>query len=255
VDEFLFTTHAGFCEHYASAFTVLMRAAGIPARVVTGYQGGEFNAVGDYLIVRQADAHAWSEVWLSDKGWVRIDPTAVIAPERVNNGLQSALSATEPVPGRFLRQFQWLNAARLRWDAVNTFWKKHIVQFDTLKQQDLLSRFGIDSTDWQSLGLSLVMAFVLFFFGMLVYLTWKFKPARAEPAVRLYEQLQRKLERRGIVRAPHEGPGDFLQRVALIQPAHARQLREIRDMYVALRYESNPDLQSMQRLKQLVNEF
>jgi len=233
----------------------MMRAAGIPARVVTGYQGGEFNSLGDYLIVRQADAHAWSEVWLTAKGWVRIDPTAAIAPERVNNGLQSALSGSEPVPGRLLRQFQWLNAARMRWDAVNTFWKKHIVQFDTFKQQDLLSKFGVDSTDWQSLGLSLVVAFVLFFFGMLVYLTWKFKPTRSEPVVRLYEQLQRKLEKRNIVRAPHEGPSDFLRRAALSQPAHAAQLREIHDAYVALRYESNADVGSMLKLRKLIKEI
>jgi len=255
VDEFLFTTRAGFCEHYASAFTAMMRAAGIPARVVTGYQGGEFNSLGDYLIVRQADAHAWSEVWLAAKGWVRIDPTAAIAPERVNNGLQSALSGSEPVPGRFLRQFQWLNAARLRWDAVNTFWKKHIVQFDTFKQQDLLSKFGVDSTDWQSLGLSLVVAFVLFFFGMLVYLTWKFKPTRSEPVVRLYEQLQRRLEKRGVKREPHEGPNDFLNRACLALPDLAAQLKEFREVYVGIRYAATPGLQSIQRLKLLITEI
>lgn len=255
VDDFLFNTRSGFCEHYASAFTFMMRAAGIPARVVTGYQGGEFNSLGDYLIVRQSDAHAWSEVWLQGRGWVRIDPTAVIAPNRINTGLQSALSATEPVPGRLLRQFRWLNNARLGWDAVNTFWKKHIVEFDTFKQQTLLSKLGIDSSDWQSLGLSLIIAFVLFFLVMLAYLTWKFKPARIDPVQREYLRLQRKLEKHQITRQPHEGPNDFLKRVATLQPARSAQLREIRDVYVALRYAPQPQLEALAQLRQLINAF
>ena len=255
VDDFLFTTRAGFCEHYASAFTVMMRAVGIPARVVTGYQGGEINSFSDYMIVRQSDAHAWSEVWLQDKGWVRIDPTAAIAPERVNRGLQYALSATEPVPGRLLRQFQWLNSARLGWDAVNTFWKKHIIEFDALKQQTLMSRIGIDSNNWQSVGLALSIAFVAFFLGLLAYLTWKFKSVRINPEVRLYLKLQRKLAKLQIIREPHEGPSDFLNRAARSRPEHAISLEEIRNVYLALRYSIHPDLQSFQKLKQLVNEL
>ncbi len=255
VDDFLFNTHAGFCEHYASAFTVLMRAVGIPARVVTGYQGGEYNSLGHYLIVRQADAHAWSEVWLADQGWVRIDPTAAIAPERVNDGSQAALSGNEPLARRYLHQFAWINSARLGWDALNTFWKKHIVQFDSSEQQSLLSKLGIDSSDWRDLGLSLVIAFVLFFFGMLLYLTWKFKPRRVDPVVKLYEQLQHKLKKQQIVRAVHEGPNDYLKRAAIAQPSRATQLKEIRDAYVALRYGLNADAQTMQRLRQLVKEF
>ncbi|MES1195588.1 MAG: DUF3488 and transglutaminase-like domain-containing protein, partial [Steroidobacter sp.] len=253
VDDFLFNTRSGFCEHYASAFTVMMRAAGIPARVVTGYQGGEINSLGNYMIVRQADAHAWSEVWLDDRGWVRVDPTAAIAPERVNNGLQSALSATEPVPGRLLRRFHWLNSMRLSWDAINTLWTKHIVEFDTFKQEALLSKLGIDSRDWQSVGLALVVAFVLFFLGMLVYLTWKFKPAQVDPAVKLYMKLQRKLETQQLIRALHEGPNDFLKRAATVHPARAVQLREIRDAYIALRYEPRPNSGMLEKLRELVN--
>ncbi len=100
VDDFLFNTKRGFCEHFASAFTVMARSVGIPARVVTGYQGGEFNPMGGYFIVRQSDAHAWSEVWLEGHGWQRIDPTAAIAPERIERGLDAAISAEEDVPGR-----------------------------------------------------------------------------------------------------------------------------------------------------------
>jgi len=118
-----------------------------------------------------------------------------------------------------------------------------------------LSKFGVDSTDWQSLGLSLVVAFVLFFFGMLVYLTWKFKPTRSEPVVRLYEQLQRRLEKRGVKREPHEGPNDFLNRACLALPDLAAQLKEFREVYVGIRYAATPGLQSIQRLKLLITEI
>jgi len=255
VDDFLFNTHNGFCEHYASAFTVMMRLAGIPARVVTGYQGGEFNGLGNYMIVRQENAHAWSEVWLNGEGWVRIDPTAAIAPERVNQGLQSALSSTEPVPRRILRQFEWLNTMRLGVDAINTFWKKHIVQFDALKQQSLLSHLGVDSTDWRSLGFTLVIIFVLFFLGLLAYLTWRYKPTPLDPAAREYLKLQKKLEMIQINRLPHEGPYDFLERAAALQPARAIQLKDIRDVYVALRYSPKPDPASLGKLQKMVSEF
>ena len=120
VDDFLFNTRRGFCAHYASAFTMLMRAAGIPARVVTGYQGGEYNRLAGYYIVRQSDAHAWSEVWLAGRGWVRIDPTAAVAPERIERGTVDALGADEPFAERMIRDNAWLTDLRFAWDAVNT---------------------------------------------------------------------------------------------------------------------------------------
>src|ERR1039457_5975328 len=98
VDEFLFGSKSGFCEHYASSFVFLMRAAGVPARVVTGYQGGDINPVDGYMIVRQSDAHAWAEVWLKGRGWVRFDPTAAASPVRVESGIAAAVPATDPLP-------------------------------------------------------------------------------------------------------------------------------------------------------------
>ena len=259
VDDFLFTTRRGFCEHYASAFTVLMRAADIPARVVTGYQGGElnaqFNATGSYLIVRESDAHAWSEVWLDGRGWVRVDPTAAIAPQRIENNLQSFMAGNEPVPGRLLRQFKLLNSLRMNWDALNTYWKNRIVQFDSEQQQAVMKWLGFDNADWQTLGLSLVVAFVLFFFAMMIYLTWRFKPKQRDPAMSLYLVLQRKLAKRQIHCAPHEGPMDFLSRAVVIQPMYAMQLKEIRDVYVALRYGPHPDATQLQRLRELVSSL
>ena len=131
----------------------MMRAAGVPARVVTGYQGGELNTVNNYLVVRQSDAHAWSEVWLEDRGWVRIDPTAAIAPQRVERGLESAIAESESVPGRTLRRTPWLYQLRQNWDAIDTFWKARIVNFDTGDQRDFMSLLGFKNPDWRTLGL------------------------------------------------------------------------------------------------------
>src|SRR5262245_49059839 len=116
VDEFRFATRRGFCEHYASAFVFLMRAAGVPARVVTGYQGGEINPLGDYMIVRQSEAHAWAEVWLSGQGWVRVDPTAAVSPARIQVGIAAAVSAADPLPISVRGSFQLLNRLHFAWD-------------------------------------------------------------------------------------------------------------------------------------------
>lgn len=255
VDDFLFNTRNGFCEHYASAFTVLMRSVGIPSRVVTGYQGGEINDLGNYMIVRQSDAHAWSEVWIDNRGWVRIDPTAAIAPERVNRGLSSAMADSEPVPGRMLRQFAWLNKLRLSVDAINTFWKKRVLQFDALAQHVLLMHVGIDSTDWHSMALLLGVAFVTFFLGMLGFLAWRYEPKAIDPAQQQYLRLQRKLEKHHISRQPHEGPSDFLLRAAISLPTHGKQLREFRQTYLAIRYFDNDARNETELLRQLVRNI
>jgi len=144
MDEFLFETRRGFCEHYASAYTLVMRAAGVPARVVTGYQGGEFNPIGGYLIVRQSDAHAWSEIWVDGRGWLRVDPTAAVAPERIEQNLVRALAEDEPAPGR-LRDASalWLQV-ELTWDTLNDFWNERVVRFSAARQMNLLERLGFE---------------------------------------------------------------------------------------------------------------
>jgi protein-glutamine gamma-glutamyltransferase len=255
IDDFLFNTKRGFCEHFASAFTMLARAAGIPARVVTGYQGGEFNPLGGYWIVRQSDAHAWSEVWLEGRGWVRVDPTAAVAPERIERGLDAAMPENEPVPGRLLRQSALLSQLRFMWDAANTFWNDQVVEFGSSQQQWLMNWFGIEDADWQSLGTALVAVFVLFFLAMSGYLALRFRPKRSEPLAQIYEQLCRKLSRRGLSRAIHEGPSDYLQRVSTTRPDLATSLEEVRALYVSLRYGPNALPGQLSRLKFLVNEL
>ena len=253
IDEFLFDTRSGFCEHYASAFTMVMRAAGVPARVVTGYQGGEFNPIGGYLIVRQSDAHAWSEVWIDGRGWVRVDPTAAVAPERIERGLLGAVAEDEPAPGR-LREASalWAQVA-FSWDSVNDFWNQRIVRFDAEQQLDLLERLGIEEPDWRALGLGLTASLAVFFVALSAYLGWRFRrPGRDWPA-RLHALVARRLQRRGLEPGLAEGPVAFLERAAAECPDLAPQLREILKLYVELRYGPHPRHDDLARLKLLVN--
>jgi transglutaminase-like putative cysteine protease len=255
VDEFLFTTRKGFCEHYASAFTVVMRAAGVPARVVTGYQGGEFNPIGGYLLVRQSDAHAWSEIWLVDRGWVRVDPTAAVAPERIERGLVNAVGVDEPAPGRFRQESElWLQVT-LTWDVVNDFWNERVVRFNAARQFGLLERLGVDDPDWRALGLGLAASLAAFFAGLSAYLAWKHRgPERDWPA-RLHAETARRLRRRGLVPGRAEGPIAFLDRAAAACPDLAGDLGRIRDLYAGLRYGPRPGTGDLSRFKHLVNRL
>ena len=260
VDDFLFNTRRGFCEHFASAFTVLARAAGIPARVVTGYQGGAINPMSGYLLVRQSEAHAWSEVWLAQRGWVRIDPTAAVAPERIERGLEAALADGESLPGDLLRQNALLTQLRLAWDAANTFWNTQVVAFGESQQRWLLNRLNLDDADWQELGIGLVLSLVAFFALMSAYLAWRFRPRAKDALAQIYEQLCRKLARHGLPRAAHEGPSDYVARVVHVRPELAAELAEARNLYVALRYGPRswgPQLNrsELSRLKFLVNQL
>jgi transglutaminase-like putative cysteine protease len=261
VDDFLFNTRRGFCEHFASAFTVLARAAGIPARVVTGYQGGEYNPMSGYLLIRQSEAHAWSEVWLAGRGWVRVDPTAAVAPERVQRGVEAALAeGGESLPGALLRQSALLSQLRLAWDAANTFWNNQVVAFGEQQQRWLLERLNLGDGDWEQLGIALVLALVAFFAAMSAYLGWRFRPRGKDQLAQIYDQLCRKLARRGLPRAAHEGPSDYVARVSRARPDLAPHLVEARNLYVALRYGPRswgPQLNrsELSRLKFLVNQL
>src|SRR5690606_13481206 len=144
VDEFIFAGQRGFCEHFSSSFVFLMRAAGIPARVVLGYRGGEFNSVEKYLMVRQSDAHAWAEVWLPERGWVRVDPTAAVAPSRIERGLRDAIDQSDSglVEGgitRFLR-FNLVMRMQQRWDAFSYLWHRWVLEYDTERQRGFIDR-------------------------------------------------------------------------------------------------------------------
>ena len=237
VDEFLFSTRRGFCEHYASAFVVLMRAAGIPARVVTGYQGGEPN--GDYYIVRQSDAHAWAEVWLPGQGWVRVDPTAAVAPERIESGLGSALPASEPVPGLARRSGAWLQTLQLRWDMLNAQWNEWVLGYGPELQQQLLGRFGL--ADWRRMILTLVFLVTAILSAVGLWALLKTRPARErDRALRLWNTVSRRLRKLGLERQANEGPEDFARRVSQQRPELAASIQRLADAYARARYLGDP---------------
>ena len=202
VDEFLFNTKRGFCGHYASAFAALARAAGIPARVVTGYQGGTLNPYGDYWILRQSDAHAWTEVWIEGRGWVRIDPTAAIAPQRVEHGLADVASADESPASAWQRRTRWFSGLRLRFDAVKEIWRERILDFDQDSQRKLLEFLKIPDPDGQKLVMVLAAAMAL----VLGWLTWQVRrelaPQPKDETARAYARLCAKLAAAGIARLP-----------------------------------------------------
>jgi hypothetical protein len=255
MDEFLFETRRGFCEHYASAFTLVMRAAGVPARVVTGYQGGEFNPLGGYLIVRQSDAHAWSEIWIEGRGWLRVDPTAAVAPERIERGLIGAMGELEPVPGRLRDASNLWMQATLGWDTLNDFWNERVVRFNAARQLDLLERLGVDDPDWRTLGLGMAASLAAFFVALSAYLAWRFRPPARDWPARLHDVVRRRLVRRGLRPQASEGPVAFLERAAAACPDLAADLAQIRDVYVDLRYGPLPTDSDLRRLKHLVNRL
>lgn len=236
IDEFLFATRRGFCEHYAGAFTFLMRAAGIPARVVTGYQGGEFNRVGNYLIVRQSDAHAWSEVWLAGQGWVRVDPTAAVAANRIEQGIASALPAGEPLPFLVRTDAAWLKQLRLRWDALNNQWNQWVLGYNQERQISLFAKLGFGIVSWRELAWGLLIGIGLLL-GIVAALTLRGgRRPRTDEAQTLYLKFCRRLAQAGFTRLPTEGPLDFARRVGAIHPEWKAAIDDITRRYVALRY-------------------
>ncbi len=255
IDDFLFNTRQGFCGHYASAFATLARAAGLPARVVTGYQGGEWNPIGEYFIVRQSDAHAWAEVWLEGRGWTRVDPTAVVAPDRLNRGFFESMPGGVSQADRMLREIGWLADARLAWDTVNTWWKGQVIEFDLRSQLGLLSRLGFDSPRVAQLAWLMAAA-------LLAWLAWialrfgRMERQRDSDALaRDYRRLCARLAARGLPRETSEGPLAYAQRIARLRPALAVELCPLLESYARLRYGRDPDPQELRGFRARVRRL
>lgn len=228
VDDFLFTTRTGFCEHYASAFAFLMRAAGIPARVVVGFQGGYWNAAGNYLVVANADAHAWTEIWIEGEGWVRFDPTAAVAPERVQS------SAREAFGGVAADRRGWLGMLGDRWDLAGYWWNQAVVQFSALRQRQLLRPLGLDDASGQQLAIALVVAAL----AALGFALWAAAPrhARRDPLLAAWHRIGAALAAAGLPRAPHEGPASYAARVSAALPDDAAAISALSRDFTTLRY-------------------
>lgn len=231
IDDFLFRTRRGFCEHYAGSFVFLMRAAGVPARVVVGYQGGEVNAVSGDIIVRQSDAHAWAEVWLQGRGWVRVDPTAAVAPQRVARGLAGAVPASE-FRSRRVEEPAWLRSVRWGLDSLVSGWNRWVLGYDRARQARLFAWLGLDAADPRAVLWGVSALFLLAALPLL----WQQRRPRPDPVLAQWQRVCDRLARHGCVRGAAEGPMAYAERAAARFPQAADALRGIAAGYVALRY-------------------
>lgn len=243
VDDFLYTTRAGFCEHFSSAFVFLMRAADVPARVVTGYQGGELNPVDGFMMVRQSDAHAWAEVWLEGRGWVRIDPTAAVAPERVRRNLAGALpesgtglAAIGNLINMSLDGTSWLGQMRYRLSAMNNGWNQWVLNYDPARRRGMIDSLMDALRDWRVLA-----ALALGAAGLYLAHVWRLRRA-ADPIDALYLALSRQLGLLGLGRGADEGPTAYAQRIAGAGLAPEKTDALVRFLQLYSRYKYSPQL-------------
>ncbi|MEB4590446.1 DUF3488 and DUF4129 domain-containing transglutaminase family protein [Candidatus Thiothrix sp. Deng01] len=238
IDAFLFDSQRGFCAHYAGSFVFLMRAAGIPARVVVGYQGGEWNETGQYLAVHQYDAHAWAEVWLPERGWVRVDPTTVVAPSRTEQGLEAAVRAE----GSFLadsvfsvRKIAWLNTLNQQLDTVQYGWRRWVLGYDSAQQAELLKAL-LGSLSVAKVALLAGSVFGAIALGWLVLLGMTRRQAKEALEHRLYRQFCAALAKRGVQREPGDTPGAFAAEAAAALPKLAGVIHEFTRVYESVCY-------------------
>ncbi len=220
IDEFLFDTRQGYCEHYASAFVFLMRALDVPARVVTGYQGGELNPVDGFMTIRQSDAHAWSEVWLQGRGWVRVDPTAIVAPMRIDQGAaEIARQAGITLPGAG-SGFTWLRSIRFNWEAVQNSWNQWVLSYSQERQRDLIGLLGL-TPNWESLALVMAVL-VTIVLAVMAAFSLRTRTER-DPLGDAFRLMRERLDRAGVSTAEHLGPRELYARSKRIARPGRRQ--------------------------------
>ncbi len=263
LDEFLFHRRVGFCEHYATSFATLMRLTGTPARVVVGYLGGEYNDLGRFFLVRQADTHAWCEVWLPDSGWTRVDPTSAVAPGRasldLNSFLERRIASGEMETRRSAFVTQLTRSAiftniRLAWEALNYEWDARVLGFDADTQESLLASVGIAKRGpFLLIAETLVIAAAL----LVIYAGWMQlrSRSRVDRVKALYKRFCREAARLGVRRSPWEGPSDFSKRAAQLLPKESERIRQISDTYIALRYSPKSATIILDRFAKEVSAF
>lgn len=266
LEDFLFNRRRGFCEHYAATFALLMRAAGIPARMVAGYHGGTYNSAGGFLVVRQSDAHAWTEVWVNNR-WQRVDPTSVVAPERIQFGAEmsrtignmGALQGDERAEAaeRAMRKNFLERVYRFfkdHWDNINIKWEVWIMTYDRYRQRDFLKSIGLSGVGRWSLVLVLLIIIPTLFF--LFSLLLKRRTLATDPLQKQYRLFYRKIAKKGIKPAIWEGPLDFQVRTVDALPHKIAEIREITNLYIKLRYgRMSVTKNSLKHLKHLVKRF
>ena len=250
-DGFLFGSRRGYCVHYASAFVLLMRAAGLPARVVSGYQGGYWNREGRYLLIRHSDAHAWAEVWIAERqAWIRFDPTAMASPERINLG---ALAAGGDGTG-WVRH-SWLLALQNHWDLVNQLWDRSVIGFDQARQTRLLSPSNRGG-QWRHIDIRLGLLLIMIAMAALAVCWAQRTTSSIDPLLKAWRQLTRHLARHGLPIGTGEGPHDYLERAIRAFPARRKEIERLRTLYLLARYaESRPGPDRIRSLQRAVRNF
>jgi hypothetical protein len=244
--QFLFAGKQGFCEHFASSFAVLMRLAGVPTRVVIGYQGGEFNPYGRFYVVRQSDAHAWNEVYFKGRGWVRVDPTLAVSPARIIQGAQIMREQQQDsgltVAGVQVLNNDWkpfwldalLDEMSLRWQQAEEVWDRWILSYNSDSQLQMLGRLGFTDYSWDGF---LIVAFLgLLLTGFLILLTMRRSDRIRDPIELLWSDYLHLLDIAGVQRQTWEGPMTFAQRAALLLPWAREPIQEFARVYTRARY-------------------
>lgn len=234
IDSFLFETRMGFCEHFAEAFVFLARAADVPARVVTGYQGGRINPINGAFSVRLSDAHAWAEVWYAGRGWVRVDPTALVAPTRIDEGLEGALE--KGLPFMLRPEYSWLRQLRDRWEAGATRWDRLIVAYDGKRQRDLLKNFGMDHFSPSKAFGAASIAIALLMAALYGWAQFRRNNSGLDPLDQAWVRFSARLAPFGLARMPDEGPLDYARRLETARPFDAAALTSVCTRYARLRY-------------------
>jgi protein-glutamine gamma-glutamyltransferase len=243
MDEFWFDTRRGFCEHYASAFVVLMRSAGVPSRVVTGFLGGRWNEIGQHFTVLYSDAHAWAEYWNIDH-WQRIDPTGAVAPQRIESNLGAGMSRN-----RDSLQNSWIRNWQSRFDAVGAWWNNTILGFNATRQSNLLAPLGLANADWRQLTMVMVATGATAGFFALLVLFLRHRRAPRDPVLQLYLRWCKQIAKRGVIRQGNEGPQAFASRAKLALPNYADAIGEVTTEFVALTYANRTEAGSMKLAK------
>jgi protein-glutamine gamma-glutamyltransferase len=236
VDDLVFNTKRGFCGHFASAYATLMRAAGVPARVVTGYVGGNWNPVGGYYVVRQSQAHAWTEIWIDGEGWVRVDPTTVVAPERLQSGTVDSTTRSVSTMNSLFGDATWLRTLRDSWDATNNWWQERVVKFNHRTQRDLLQRLGLENIDYR--GMALLLGGGAALWGLMLWALYLREQHRTTPdeLARIWARFIALLGTRGIAIAAHDGPRSIAARATAGLPAAAAAISRFAHGYQQLRF-------------------
>ena len=265
VDDFLFKTRRGYCEHYAAAYTFLMRSAGIPARIIGGYLGAEKNPFGDYFIVRQSDAHVWVEVWLQESGWTRVDPTSVVAPARVSLGVAAALASSDRAA--LGQTYSYLGPLadtwkqiQFGWDLANNQWNQWVIVYSRSQQSALFKALGLDTSGWQTPLLGLVAVFVgtgLYVAALLLLAARRRQGSNRSPdeARQAHLSFCLRMAAAGLPRAPFLGPRDYARAVIAARPDLEPDISRITSLYVGIRYARGSRPEQLHTLKTLVRRF